>query len=231
MKNIGIIGGMGPMASVDLFAKITALTMAKSDQEHIHVFVDSNTAIPDRTKAILEGGPNPVPELVHSALNLEAMGADILVMSCNTAHYFYDQIHPFIHVKMINMIEETALEVKRRNLKKVGLLATSGTYRTGIYDKIFLAHDIEVVKPAQEFEATIMDLIYNGVKAGCKEYPLTAIYEVIEAMKQQGVTTFILGCTELPLAFNMYNIKADTIDPTEILARCAIQAAGKSIVS
>lgn len=231
MKNIGIIGGMGPMASVDLFAKITALTMAESDQEHLHVLIDSNPAIPDRTKAILEGGIDPVPELVRSAHNLESLNAEIILMACNTAHYFFDEVQRSVHADMINMIEETALEVKRRNLSRVGLLATSGTYRTGLYEKFFDKHHITIVRPPRELEANIMDLIYHGVKAGKKEYPLAAIQEVLANMRLQGIDTFILGCTELPLAFQQYHIEANVIDPTEVLARRAIQAAGKRIHS
>ena len=86
-RNIGIIGGMGPLATCDLMEKIIDYTDAASDQEHIHVLVDSNTNIPDRTEAILHGGENPVPEMVKSAWKLESMGADILIMPCNTAHY------------------------------------------------------------------------------------------------------------------------------------------------
>ncbi len=231
MKNIGIIGGMGPMASVDLFAKITALTMASSDQEHIHVFVDSNPEIPDRTKAILEGGTNPVPALVRSAHNLESLDADIIIMACNTAHYFFDEIKQAVQADMINMIEETALEAKRRKLSKVGLLATSGTYRTGLYEKFFYQYDIEIVNAPTDMGKNIMDLIYHGIKAGRKDYPLDGIQAVLSAMRMQGVDTFILGCTELPVAFQMYQIKANVIDPTEVLARSAIRAAGKMIVS
>ena len=91
-KSIGIIGGMGALATCDLFKKIFDMTDAKSDQEHIHIYIDCNTNIPDRTKALVEGGADPVPELVRSGLRLESMGADVLVMPCNTAHYFYEQL-------------------------------------------------------------------------------------------------------------------------------------------
>ncbi|WP_199883852.1 cysteate racemase [Anaerosinus massiliensis] len=231
MKKIGIIGGMGPMATVDLFSKITRLTKAKSDQEHIHILVDSNTSIPDRTKAILENGEDPVPEMVRSALNLEAMGADVLLMSCNTAHYFYDRIKKFTHVTMLNMIQETAQEVKRRNIRCVGLLATEGTCRTGIYDQAFSAQGIQVVKPEGIFEQHIMDLIYDGVKAGRADYPLDGVNKVLTELKKRGAEVFILGCTELPLAFEMYKIKENVIDPTEVLARKVVALAQQETVA
>lgn len=226
MKTIGIIGGMGPLAAADLFTKITKLTLAKTDQEHIHVIVDSNTAIPDRTAAILGTGDNPVPEMVRTALRLENAGADVLVMSCNTAHYFIDEVRKFTTLPIINMIEETAKEVKRQGIKCVGLLATEGTCQTGIYDRAFAAQGVEVVKPNDALEAHVMDLIYKGIKAGLTEYPLDDINKVLSALQDQGAECFIMGCTELPLAFAIYNIKATTVDPTEVLARRAIEFVG-----
>ena len=135
-KTIGIIGGMGPMATVDLYRKIVDYTAASKDSEHIHVYIDSNTDIPDRTEAILHGGKDPVPEMVGSAIRLECMGADFLLIPCNTAHYFYDKICPMVHIPILNMLEETALEVKRQSIACVGLLATDGTIESGVYDQV-----------------------------------------------------------------------------------------------
>lgn len=226
MKTIGIIGGMGPLAAADLFTKITKLTAAKSDQEHIHVLVDSNTSIPDRTAAILTNGENPVPEMVRAALRLENMGADVLLMSCNTAHYFIDEVRKFTKLPIINMLEETAIEAKNRKYKCVGLLATEGTCQTGIYDRAFAKQGVKVVKPSDELEKHIMHMIYQGIKAGLQEYPLENVNKVLEDLKQQGAECFILGCTELPLAFEIYNIETTTIDPTEVLAKRAIEFVG-----
>lgn len=226
MKTIGIIGGMGPLAAADLFTKITKLTAAKSDQEHIHVLVDSNTSIPDRTAAILAGGENPVPEMVRSALRLENMGADVLVMSCNTAHYFIDDVRKFTKLPVLHMPEETAIEAKKRGYRCVGLLATEGTCQTGIYDRAFERHGVQVVKPPAALEKHIMKMIYEGIKAGLTEYPLEGVRETMEELKSRGAECFILGCTELPLAFDLYGIKALTIDPTEVLARRAIEFVG-----
>ena len=114
MKNtIGIVGGMGPLATCDLFRKIIEVTEAGSDQEHVRVVIDSNTEIPDRTAAILAGGKDPVPELRKSASHLVSIGADLLIMPCNTAHYFYDQVAPTVEVPFLHMIRETAACLKR----------------------------------------------------------------------------------------------------------------------
>ena len=115
---IGIIGGMGPLATCDLMNKIIRFTDAQKDQDHIRICVDSNTNIPDRTTAILHHGKTPVPELVKSALRLEAMGAQLLIMSCNTAHYFYNDVTPYLDVPFMSMIEETVKYLKESGVSK-----------------------------------------------------------------------------------------------------------------
>ena len=138
MKNtIGIVGGMGPLATCDLFRKIIEVTEAGSDQEHVRVVIDSNTEIPDRTAAILAGGKDPVPELRKSASHLVSIGADLLIMPCNTAHYFYDQVAPTVGVPFLHMIRETAACLKRQGVGTVGLLATDGTVQSGVYHAAF----------------------------------------------------------------------------------------------
>ncbi|HOE56877.1 MAG TPA: amino acid racemase [Bacillota bacterium] len=221
-KSIGILGGMGPMATADLFKKIVDYTAASKDSEHIHVYIDSNTDIPDRTEAILRGGKDPVPEMVGSAIRLECMGADFLLIPCNTAHYFYDKICAMVHIPVLNMLEETALEVKRQNINCVGLLATDGTIESGVYDRVFEKYGISVLHPSSAGQKNVMDLIYKGVKAGEKDIDLAGFNNVLEELKRKGAETIILGCTELPIAFETYNIQCKNIDPTAVLARSAI---------
>ena len=134
-KTIGIIGGMGPMATVDLMKKVILATDAREDQEHIPILVDNNTNIPDRTAAILGEGEDPLPELLKSADRLTAGGADFLIMGCNTAHYFLPLMMPNLRIPVINMIEETAAFCAREGYKRVGLLASAGTCKSGIYQR------------------------------------------------------------------------------------------------
>lgn len=230
MKTVGILGGMGPLATADLFNKIVTLTDAKSDNEHIHVIIDNNTEIPDRTDYIINNGKNPLKHMIKSAQRLEMMGADVIIMPCNTAHYFYDEIIKYIDISFINMIEETAKEVKRiyPSLKKIGLLATEGTCKAGIYDKIFDKYDLELVKSSSDKQRYITELIYD-IKKGKAHINLQGFYIVLDELKNSGVDIFILGCTELPVAFQMYNIEEEYIDPTRILACRAIEYAGKKV--
>ena len=225
-KTIGIIGGMGPLATVDLFRKLIENTPAQKDSEHLRICIDNNTNIPDRTAAILNGGCDPVPEMVRSAILLEAMGADVLVMPCNTAHYFYDRIVPMTHVPFINMLEETAREVVNQKISVVGLLATDGTIQTGVYDRVLNSYGIRVLHPSEKKQQHVMDLIYNGVKASNYNINLTGFYETLDELEQNGAETLILGCTELPVAFSAFSINRKHIDPTLVLAKCAIKMAG-----
>lgn len=133
-KTIGIIGGMGPMATIDLYRKIIEVTPANSDNDHIHVVIDSNTLIPDRTAYILGKGEDPAMEMIRTAISLENMGADFLIMACNTAYYYYDRIIPFIKIPMLNMIDETVKEIAKLKMNTVGLLATDGVLASKVYE-------------------------------------------------------------------------------------------------
>lgn len=230
-KTVGILGGMGPLATADLFKKIILHTKAGSDNEHIHLFIDSNSKIPDRTEYIMGRGPSPLNEMVKSALRLEMMGADIIVMPCNTAHFFYDEIKRFIGCDFINMIEETALYVKK-TLKvggKAALLATEGTCRAGVYDRIFEKYGISLIKPDRENQDIVTGVIY-GVKKG--EFPpySQSLEKSMSDLKEKGADLFILGCTELPVYFEAEKINEAFADPTDILALAAVEKAGRETI-
>ena len=227
-KTIGIIGGMGPMATVDLFRKIVDLTDSDTDRGHLRVVIDSNTNIADRTAAILHGGEDPLPEMVRAALNLERMGADVLVMGCNTAHYFYPDICRFVRTPFLNMLEETAKEAKRRGYSAVALLATDGTVRSGVYEQVFEKEGVALVTPEEAEQKEVMALIYEGIKAGKTTWDTAKITAALENLARQGAKAVVLGCTELPLAFPQYGIESPLplLDPTEIVARSAITFVG-----
>ncbi len=224
---IGILGGMGPLATADLFRKIVLHTGASSDREHIHTLIDSNCLIPDRTEFIMGRGPSPLEEMIKTALRLEMM----VVMPCNTAHYFYDDIKKFLEADFISMIEETADEVTGKGAieGKVGLLATEGTCRAGVYDRVFEKKGIALIKPDKEFQDTVSSVIYNVKKGIFSSYEET-LAPVISAMKQKGARLFILGCTELPVYFETMRIEENIMDPTDILAKSAVRRAGKRVI-
>ena len=231
MKTIGIIGGMGPMATVDLMKKVILATDAREDQDHIPILVDNNTNIPDRTAAILGKGESPLPELMKSAERLTQGGADFLIMGCNTAHYFLPLMLPYLKVPVINMIEETAKFCAKEGFHKVGLLASAGTCKSGIYQRALAREGVEVVQPQGKAEEAVHDMIYNGVKAGDMSYDATAVREALKKMAEEGCEAFVLGCTEVPVAVEMYHLEGNFIDATEVLAEKAVQEAGAKVIS
>ena len=229
-KVIGIIGGMGPLATADLFQKIILHTQAACDQEHLRVVIDSNTNIPDRTAALLHGGADPTPELVSSARNLERIGAGVLIMPCNTAHNFYDAVAGAVEVPVLHMIRLTADALAERGVKKAGLLATDGTIQTRIYQNTFAGTGIQLLTPQGADQQAIMDMIYRGVKAGDMAYDTTGARAAMEALLAQGAETLILGCTELPLAVELYHLSYPVVDPTLELALGASRFAGGAVI-
>ncbi|WP_027406776.1 aspartate/glutamate racemase family protein [Anaerovibrio sp. RM50] len=225
VKTIGIIGGMGPMATVDLMKKIILATPASCDQEHIPMLVDNNCMVPDRTKAIKGMGPSPVPEMMKSAKRLVAGGADFLIMACNTAHYFLPEILPHINIPVVSIIDVAVASIKEKGYKSVGLLATSGTISTKLYQRALEDNGIKCITPAAEKQHFVDDMIYDGVKANNENYDTTVVRNLLKEMKEQGAEAFILGCTEVPVAVTMYNLEGIFIDSTDELAKAAVKFA------
>lgn len=228
-KIVGVIGGMGPLATVDLYRKIVEHTLADCDQAHVRTIIDSNTNIPDRTAALLSGGESPVRELQSSARLLERAGAQVLVMPCHTAHCFYDEVQAAVQVPVLNMIQLTVRELKRRGVARAGLLATDGAVQSGIYQRHFEGSGIELLLPDPDGQAALMDMIYSGVKAGRSDYDTQAVRTVLDRLMDAGAQTLILGCTELPPAFEMYGLDYPNLDPTLTLALAAITASGGTV--
>lgn len=227
---IGIIGGMGPLATARLFERIVLLTEATCDTEHIPMIIDNNTNIPDRTEHIMNKGDNPTCELVRSALRLELMGADVIIIACNTAHYFFDEIIKYVRIPILNMVEETAKYIcnSYRGAKCVGLLATEGTCKSGIYERVFDRFGLEIISPESEEQKYITDLIYD-IKKGNEGVEPENIMKVVSALKARGAELIILGCTELPIAFSRFDICSGYVDSSEVLAMSAIAYVGKDI--
>lgn len=230
-KTIGILGGMGPMATCDLMKKIIDNTEASCDQEHIRICVDSNTNIPDRTTAIIGKGQDPRPEMIKSAVRLQMMGADVIVVPCNTAHYFLEDVEKCVDIPILNMPRETAQMLHKEGVKAAAVLATVGTIQSGLYDRELKAVGITPVYPDEEAQRIIMSVIYDYVKAG-KMYPYQEkIRAMQEGLIQQGAQRLILGCTELPVAFAQWDPLIATTDPTDVLARAAVRYTNSKLKS
>nr|WP_326184511.1 amino acid racemase [uncultured Oscillibacter sp.] len=230
-RSIGILGGMGPLATADLFRKIVQMTDAACDGDHIRVYIDDNPSIPDRTAAILEGGADPLPAMTDSLRKLEGCGADCVIMPCNTAHYFLPRLQALTKVPFLSMLEATAKACRARFPgRTAAVLATRGTLAAGLYQQALEAASVPFLTPGEVEQDALMRVIYGGVKAGRPPEDYRAdMLSVLDALTGRGADYFILGCTELPLAAQALALDAATVDPTAELAKAAIRFCGYEI--
>lgn len=227
-KIIGIIGGMGPEATADLYMKIIKATKVKEEQEHFRVIIDSNPKIPDRTKAILEKGESPVNAIVETANNLGKAGVDIGCIPCITAHYFFDEVQSQVPFKIINALEELNLYLKNNypNIKNIGILATTGTVKTDLFNKYLT--DFNIIYPDEDTQSKkVMEAIYgeSGIKKGnIGKENLNLLVEATEELVDKGAKLIIGGCTEITLALKPYNIDKPLIDPMDVVAKSIVSS-------
>lgn len=226
-KVAGIIGGMGPAATADLFTKIVAMTEAVRDQEHIHILIDNNTDIPDRTAAILQGVGDPLTPMIESGRRLVAQGADFLLVPCNTAHHYWQPLSEAMEVPVLNMPRLALEECRRQGLGCVGLLATEGCVTSGVYSRVFAGSGVELLCPEGELQQALMHIIYDEVKAGLPAHP-EALHPYLKEMERRGAGAFLLACTELPIAF-AGDGAFRYMDVTGLLAAEAIRQAGGKV--
>jgi aspartate racemase len=228
---IGILGGMGPEATLDLYRHIIELTPANRDQDHIQVFIYSNPKIPDRTKAIAEGGESPLPHLIESAQLLESSGAGIIAMPCNAAHHFLPEIRREIGIPFLDMIEETCrrFQAQLPEAKAVGLIASIGTVRSGVYRRTLSKAGVDVLIPDDEEQQKIQTAI-DQVKTRTHDRTTRETFQLIGMrLMKAGAAAIILGCTEVPLAFDPGEVDYLSLNSTRILAEAAVDwALGKS---
>lgn len=227
-KTIGILGGMGPMATADLFRKIIEGTGADCDNEHIRVYIDSNAAIPDRTAAILHGGADPVPEMRSALRHLEACGADCILVACNTAHWFVPQLQAETKTPILDMPAITARRCKELYPgKRAAVLATTGTLDTGLYSRALERENVDFLLPDDTQRAEIMRFIYGVVKASKPLAPEEENWaRLLNSLRERGADYFILACTELPILAGALHDPGPFVDPTRELAREAILFCG-----
>ncbi len=218
-KIVGIIGGMGPEATVDLMQRIIRLTPATDDMDHIRCIVDNNPKVPSRIKAIIEGdGEDPGPVMADMGRRLEAWGADFLVIPCNTAHYYYAAVQQAVNIPVVNMVDRVVEQVKTRysKEKKIGLLASPAVAMTKLYTRGFESLGMTEVWPDPERQDLLFRII-RQVKTGRISPDLHLQYaRVCQYLKAQGVRVAIVACTELSALGG--DLPLDTIDASQVLA-------------
>ena len=224
---IGVLGGMGPEATVDFMAKVIALTPADKDQDNIRMLVDHNPAVPNRQTAILDGGEDPGPVLAEMAKRLEAAGADILVIPCNTAYVFAASVKAAVDIPLISIIDVTIDAILQRDasIRKVGVLATDGCLQGGVYQDALQKRSLTPILPDDIELAKLMDLI-NGIKAGDKSEAVSvAMRELAAALISRGAEAIVAGCTEIPLVLDASMLEVILISSTDALAAETVRRA------
>ncbi len=230
-KSVGIMGGMGPEATVDLMQRIIAGTPAKDDVDHLHLLVDNNPKVPSRIKALLEGnGEDPTPALIKMAQGLQSAGAEFLAMPCNTAHNYHSAIAESVSIPVINLIDLTVETVhqKQPSIVKVGVLASSAVLKTELYHPYFARKNIETLFPSEEHQASVMQLIQSIKAKAATEAEFEAYQLALSNLQAQGAEALIIACTELSVVAQQINSHLPVYDASQLLADTIISMAKQS---
>lgn len=226
-KIIGIIGGMGPKATVDLYMKIIDATKIKNEQDHFRVIIDSNPKIPDRTQAILGNGESPIKALIETGKNLEKIGVDIACIPCITAHYFIEDVQKELSYPILNALEELNKYIRENypKVKNIGVLATTGTIKIGLFQKYL--NDFNIIYPSEIIQnGCVMEAVYGkeGIKNGnLGDKPLQLLKKASEELVAEGAELIISGCTEVALVLKPHHITKPLIDPMNVLANAIVK--------
>lgn len=222
---LGVLGGMGPAATLDFLAKVQELAKASRDQDHCPVVTFSASDTPDRTAAILGQGESPLPAMQGALKSLERAGVSHVVIPCNTAHYWFDALQAGTEARMIHIVEATieAMEHRLGAVTSVGLLATTGTIESGVYHKYLEGEKWRVLTPPDQ--AAVMGMIAR-IKAGQLAQAASLLAQQVRALSEAGAEAVILGCTELPLCLPYLpdELQGLCIDATQALAQASVRA-------
>ena len=227
MKKLGVLGGLGPMASVYFLQLLTQMSDAQTDQEHMEIILYSKPSIPDRTIYIVgESNINPVEEMVIVGKKLKEMWADILAVPCITAHFFHKELEDKIGLPIIHAIEETGFYLEEEKISRAGILATDGTIRSGLFQSALKRRGICPVVPNADNQKKLMEIIYNEIKAG-EEINIPFFHQISKELFDQGAEVILLACTELSLIRKDHGLSTGYLDVMEVLARKAVQSCNR----
>jgi aspartate racemase len=226
---VGVLGGMGPLATVDFMHKLVAATPAASDQEHVPALISSIPQIPDRTRAFQRKGVSPLPALIACAKRLEAAGVGVIVIACNTAHLWFDEIQSQVAIPMLHIVDATLKKASTAHASaaRIGLLATEATMASGLYMRRPLCaptgNEVHWMLPrATEIREWVTPGI-AAVKAGRLDQGRELLVQAARALHARGAQALVLGCTEVPVVLNDANAPLPTIDATAALAHSAVE--------
>ena len=224
---VGVLGGMGPEATIDFQYRVLRAPPAQDDADHVRLLIDNNPGVPSRIEFVIHGrGASPGPTLAAMAKGLESLGADCLVMPCNTAHLFVPQIRDATAVEFISMIDTTVAAVGKVN--KVGLLASTAVIQTDLYSGAFNATGVTAVVPDSDGQQKVMALIRNtkAGKAGAADAQL--LQRIAADLVARGAECLVVACTELSVLSADLHIGVPVVDAAQVLAEETVARALRS---
>ena len=228
-KILGVLGGLGPMATAYYLELMIKMTDAATDQEHLQSIVMNFPTVPDRTSYILGlSEESPLEPMIALGRQLKAMGAAVIATPCITAHYFHQDLQAGIGLPMIHGIQCIARQLAEAGITRVGLMATDGTVQSGLFQRQVEELGMELVLPDEDAQANVMTLIYDQIKAGLAPDP-TLFLRVKTQLRQQDAQVIVLGCTELSLLKKAYPLGEGILDALEVLAQESVVACGKKL--
>lgn len=228
-KVLGVIGGLGPMATAHFIERMARMTDAPSQQENVDMIVYDFPSIPDRTGYLLGSNlRSPLPGLLWVGRALARQKVDCIAMPCITAHFFYEELEEDIRIPIINAVAETAKHLKENGIASAGIMATDGTVISGLFSQALLAADIRPILPSRQRQADVMHLIYDNIKAGSPP-EMERFHAAEEELRKKGAEAIILGCTELSLLKKEQPIGPGFLDSMEVLARQSVLCCGKRL--
>jgi aspartate racemase len=218
---IGVLGGMGPLATVDFMQKVIEATPAACDQDHVPMLVRSIPQVPDRVEAIFEGHDEPFPHLLEGIRALQTSGVELIVMPCNTAHAWYDRLAASVDIPFMHIADAVARCLTGLDPGPIALMATAATVRVGFYQRYLSAAGRDVILPCGETQQKITEAIH-GVKIGDLIGAQVNADEAADTLIDRGARRMLLACTELPLAFRGSPHKNKCLDATMCLAEAVV---------
>ncbi|MBX2803954.1 MAG: amino acid racemase [Myxococcales bacterium] len=219
MRVMGVLGGLGPDATLDFFGKVLRRTGATTDQEHLPILIHNDPRIPSRNDAMAGTGPSPGPGLVAAAQSLQRAGADFLVMPCNAAHHWLPEITAAVDLPFLSIVDVTVAATQRLGVQRVGVLAADSCMKADLYPPALRAAGLEVALPTQDGQRGFMELLAQ-IKAGDTSPPVRqGMAELASALRAEAV---VAGCTEIPLVLSDGDVPFPVVASTDELVEAAI---------
>lgn len=219
---VGIIGGMGPYATLAFIQNILANTPAQKDWDHLRTIIDNNPKIPSRTRAFLFNEESPVAMIAQSANGLKEAGADFVVLPCNSAHYFLPSVRKYTNIEFLDMIDAACDEIEVQGARRVGIIGGEVTVKAGLYEQRLGPRGISVLQVSDNEQGIVREIIEDGKLNSVTDRTREKLQSILESLKKNGADTIVLACTELPMVMPGIPVNCGIVDSLDVLAKAVV---------